>query len=61
MIFDTHTHAYFDELAAKEEEVLTNMADNDVRYAVQIGCDSKSSVKAVALAKRHPQTYRATV
>ncbi len=61
MIFDTHTHAYFDELAAKEAEVLSNMAENGVRYAVQIGCDSESSAKAVALAKRHPHAYRATV
>lgn len=61
MIFDTHTHAYFDELAAKEGEVLSNMEKNGVRFAVQIGCDSESSAKAVALAKRHPHVYRATV
>lgn len=61
MIFDTHTHAYFDELAAKEGEVLSNMEKNGVRFAVQIGCDAESSAKAVALAKRHPQAYRASV
>lgn len=61
MIFDTHTHAYFDELAKKEGGVLSNMRENDVRFAVQIGCDSESSAKAVALAKRNPQAYRATV
>lgn len=61
MIFDTHTHAYFDDLSAKEEEVLSNMRENGVRYAVQIGCDKQSSEKAVDLAKRHPDAYRATV
>ena len=61
MIFDTHTHAYFDELAEKEDGVLANMLEKGVRFAVQIGCDAKSSEKAVALAKRHPDTYRATV
>lgn len=61
MIFDTHTHAYFDDLSAKEEGVLTNMRENGVRYAVQIGCDAQSSEKAVTLAKRHPDVYRATV
>lgn len=61
MIFDTHTHAYFDELAAKETGVLSNMRENGVRFAVQIGCDAQSSEKAVALAKKYPDVYRATV
>lgn len=61
MIFDTHTHAYFDELLSREDEVLSNMKENGIRFAVQIGCDAKSSEAAVALAKRHPERYRATV
>lgn len=61
MVIDTHTHAYFDELAAKESEVLSNMEKNGVSFAVQIGCDAESSLKAVELAKRHPNAYRATV
>lgn len=61
MIIDTHTHAYFDELASREGEIISNMDAMDVRFAVQIGCDAESSVKAVELAKRHPDRYRATV
>lgn len=61
MIIDTHTHAYFEELAEKECEVLSNMEKSGVALAVQIGCDVESSAKAVALAKRHPDVYRATV
>lgn len=61
MVFDTHTHAYFDQLAEREEELLRNMDERDVRFAVQIGCDVETSRKAVELAKRHPDRYRATV
>lgn len=61
MIFDTHTHAYFDDLAMKEGEILSNMEGMGVRFAVQIGCDAESSAQAVGLAKRHPDRYRATV
>lgn len=61
MIFDTHTHSYFDELALRENEILSNMEKSRVAFAVQIGCNFESSTKAVALAKRHPDKYRATV
>lgn len=61
MIFDTHTHAYFEGLSEREDDVLSKMSEMDVVLAVQIGCDQKSSRKAVELAKRHPERYRATV
>ena len=61
MVFDTHVHAYFEQLAEREDDVLRNMDALGVRFAVQIGCDAESSRKAVALAKRHPDRYRATV
>ena len=61
MVFDTHTHAYFDQLAEREGELLRNMDERGVRFAVQIGCDAETSRKAVELAKRHPDRYRATV
>lgn len=61
MVIDTHTHAYFDELSLREDELLRNMENSGVVFAVQIGCGFESSVKAVELAKRHPNRYRATV
>ncbi len=61
MIFDTHTHAYFDSLKIREDDILSNMSERGVAFAVQIGCDAKTSREAVELAKRHLVAYRATV
>ena len=54
MIFDTHTHSYFDSLADDEAEILRKMTERGVTMATQIGCDVPSSRKAIGLAKRHP-------
>ena len=57
MIFDTHAHSYFDGLRERETEVFANMLASNVTHSVQIGCDLVSSIAAIALAKRHPNTY----
>ncbi len=54
MIFDTHSHCYWDTLEPRIDEVLTNMKNMNIAKAVQIGCDRESSEKAIALARRVP-------
>lgn len=61
MIIDTHTHTYFAELEAKQDEVVARMKERGVESAVQIGCDIESSQKAIALAKKYPDTFFATI
>lgn len=60
MLFDTHTHSYFFELADRQEEIIGKMKQNNVRYATQIGCDIETNAQAVELAKKY-DPYFATV
>jgi len=60
MLFDTHTHAYFPELANRQDELIADMLHHGVRYATQIGCDILTSMQAIALAKQY-EPYFATV
>lgn len=60
MLFDTHTHSYFPELALRQDEVIAEMARNNIRYATQIGCDTLTSRQAIELAKQY-EPYSATV
>jgi len=59
MIFDTHTHSYFFELADRQDAVVAEMTRNNVHYATQIGCDVKTSQQAVELAKQYDPYYAA--
>lgn len=61
MIFDTHSHCYWDTLEPRIDEIVTNMQKNGVVKAVQIGCDIESSEKAIALAKRFPGVFYPTI
>jgi TatD DNase family protein len=61
MIFDTHAHCYWDSIEPRIEDIISNMRQNRVTKAVQIGCDIESSQKAIALAKRFPGIFYATV
>lgn len=61
MIFDTHSHCYWDTILPRIDEVLKNMWEKWVTKAVQIGCDIESSEKAIALARRFPDMFYATV
>jgi Tat protein secretion system quality control protein TatD with DNase activity len=54
MIFDTHSHCYWESLEPRLDEVVDNMRKNNVTQATQIGCDTESSKKAIALARRFP-------
>lgn len=60
MLFDTHTHTYFQELADRQDEVIAEMKRNNVRYATQIGCDIETSRQAIGLARKY-EAYYATV
>ncbi|MFZ4462144.1 MAG: TatD family hydrolase [Patescibacteria group bacterium] len=57
MIFDTHSHLYFDQLVPREEEIIANMKTLGVTHSVQIGCDIASSISAINLAKKYPNFY----
>jgi TatD DNase family protein len=61
MIFDTHSHCYWDTLEPRIDEVIENMRRNNVTKAVQIGCDIESSKKAIALARLFPWVFYATI
>ncbi len=57
MIFDTHSHCYFDKLAVRIDEVHQNMINCDVTHSVQIGCDISSSRSAIELARKYSNWY----
>ena len=61
MIFDTHSHCYWDSLAPRIEDIVVNMNQKGVTKAVQIGCDIETSEQAIALARRFPGIFYATV
>ena len=54
MIFDTHSHCYWDTLEPHIDEIIANMQMHHITQAVQIGCDIDSSLKAISLAQRYP-------
>ena len=60
MIFDTHTHTYFDAIASDQDTIIAEMRASRVAYATQIGCDIKTSRQAIEYARRYPE-YFATV
>ena len=57
MIFDTHTHSYFEVLATRKEAVQENMLAAGVTHCVQIGCNIPSSRDAIQLARKFPNSY----
>ena len=61
MIFDTHSHCYWDSLIVRIDDIVENMESAGVTHAVQIGCDLESSSKALSLARRFPGRFFATV
>ncbi len=61
MIFDTHSHCYWDTMLPRIEDIVVNMDKNGVNKAVQIGCDIKTSLEAISLARRFPGIFYATV
>lgn len=61
MIIDTHSHCYWPTLLPRIEEVVSTMKSNNIEKAIQIGCDMETSKEAIALAKRFPSIFYATV
>ena len=61
MIFDTHSHCYWDSLYGRIGDIISHMDDVWVMHAVQIGCDVESSEKAIELARKFPGRFFATV
>ena len=61
MIFDTHSHCYWDTLEPNIDNIIANMEANWVKKAVQIGCDIESSKQAIALAQQFPGIFYATI
>lgn len=61
MIFDTHSHCYWDSLLPHIEQVINNMEKQWVVRATQIGCDPATSKQAISLARRFPEKFVATV
>ena len=61
MIFDTHSHCYWDTMLPRIDDIVENMSQKRVTRAVQIGCDIETSQQAIALARRFPGIFYATV
>lgn len=61
MIFDTHAHCYWDSLLPQIDDVVRRMWSHAITKSTQIGCDIKTSQDAIALAKRFPWVFYATV
>jgi Tat protein secretion system quality control protein TatD with DNase activity len=57
MIFDTHSHCYFEKLAIRTDEIHRNMLESNVTHSVQIGCDIPSSLAAISLARKYANWY----
>ena len=61
MIIDTHSHCYWDSILPRIDDVVDTMKQHGITHAVQIGCDTKSSIQAIELAKKFPEVFFATV
>lgn len=61
MLFDTHSHIYFEPLCDDISWIIERMKEKGVSRAVQIGCDLASSEKAIALSREYPEYFRASV
>jgi Tat protein secretion system quality control protein TatD with DNase activity len=53
MIFDTHSHCYFESLLSDIDGVYERARAAGVMQVVQIGCDTESSIAAIALARKY--------
>lgn len=61
MIFDTHSHCYWDTMLPRTRDIVANMSQKGVTKAVQIGCDIETSDQAISLARQFPGIFYATV
>lgn len=56
-IFDTHTHDYFDSFDDDRDSMMMANFDSGIVGKIQIGCDEKSSIQALELAKKYSQVW----
>ncbi len=61
MIIDTHSHCYWETLAPRIDEIIANMQAHKITHAIQIGCDREAATKSLALARKYPGFFRATI
>lgn len=61
MIFDTHSHCYWESLLPDIEKYIELMRSTKVTQSVQIGCDIHSSHQAIDLSHRYPDIFHASV
>lgn len=57
MLVDSHCHLNFPELVAILPEVLANMAQNQVGYALCVGVNLSAFPKILEIAERYPNIY----
>lgn len=57
MLVDSHCHLNFPELAANLDEVLANMAKNEVGYALCVSVNLPEFPQVLALAESNPNIY----
>jgi TatD DNase family protein len=61
MIIDTHCHLTFPEYNEELNTIIGNAKKAHVKYFIVPGVDAFSSQRAVELAKKHPESIRASV
>jgi TatD DNase family protein len=57
MYIDSHCHLDFPDLAARTDEILANMAANDVSHALCVSVDLPDFPKVLALAEQHANLF----
>lgn len=54
---DTHVHLTMDEFNEDRESIVTNFAQDGIRFAIEVGFDIHSSSKAIEFAAKHGKIY----
>lgn len=58
MLFDSHTHINFDGYSQKErEKLIEEIQESNISYAIDIGCDLKTSKMAVEHSEKYSWCY----
>lgn len=60
MLFDTHSHIYFEQIKDQEDAIIARMRQYGVK-SVQIGCRIESAEDSIALARKYPDILWASV
>lgn len=59
MIFDSHAHYDDKQFNADRDELLSELLQNGIGYVVNVGADTASTERSIALAKKYPFIYAA--